>query len=84
MGFFGVQSSSIDHATVLQGVASKELVKAMNGIISVTSRPGEGSSFILRLPRAEGPVVAGSPEREQEHSVSGQGQTDALKHTLPG
>lgn len=62
----------------------KELVETMNVTIIVVSRLGEGSCFTLRFPRAGGSMVAGSPEREQEYPVSGQGKTDALKHTLPG
>ena len=68
----------------IDGRMNKELVEVMNGTITVVSRLGEGSCFTMRLPRAEGSVVAVSSEREQEHPVSGQGQTDVLKHTLSG
>jgi PAS domain S-box-containing protein len=35
---------------------SKRLTEAMGGILTVTSTPGQGSTFAVELPRVEGPV----------------------------
>jgi signal transduction histidine kinase len=41
---------------------ARALIEAMNGRLEVRSRPGAGSCFTIRLPRAE-PISLTKPER---------------------
>ncbi len=50
----------------------KRLVEKMGGTISVTSVKGEGSTFVVEIPFAVAPKVAGAPEAPTaEHSIEG-------------
>ncbi|MDX1932336.1 MAG: PAS domain S-box protein [Capsulimonadales bacterium] len=72
----GVDSGEIE-GTGLGLALSKSLTEAMNGKISVHSRPGIGSTFCVDLPltdppSAPAPVTPGevsAPENETEHTV---------------
>ena len=61
-------------------VLSRQFVEAMNGAIGVASEPGQGSTFWIRLQRADepgGPVESGGPSTEPA-SLS----DDARKHQV--
>ena len=53
---------------------SRSLAEMMNGGISAASRPGQGSSFELRVPleRAEAPCVGADTEAEADLSLEGR------------
>ena len=46
----------------------KHIVNTMNGMIEVHSKYGEGTEFLITLPRAPESEVGGKPEEEQEET----------------
>jgi signal transduction histidine kinase len=50
---------------------SYEFTRAAGGELTVVSRPGQGSTFFLRLPRSENPGTAdrGSEASEWNHAA---------------
>lgn len=58
---------------------SRELVAAMQGVLEVKSKPGEGSVFSLRLPVGEG--VAAAPASGVHASPRAMSAADAGSHT---
>lgn len=50
-----------------------ELVRAHGGTVEVSSRPGDGTSFWVRLPRADGPTDAATPHAE--HGTGARGRS---------
>jgi CheY-like chemotaxis protein len=42
------------------------LVKGMDGSIRVESAPGQGTTFVIELPTAEGDTIDGAPRRQRE------------------
>ena len=48
---------------------SRQLVKTMGGTLTLTSTPGEGSTFTVELTSIEPAVLAPEPRRSQRHGV---------------
>ena len=68
--FFQVDDSAKQTGTGIGLALTKELVKLHNGSISVQSKPGKGSKFIIHLPYDEviNPTLAESADSDQNDS----------------
>jgi PAS domain S-box-containing protein len=73
----GAEGTGVE-GTGLGLALSKGLTEAMGGSLGMTSIPGQGSTFFVELPRAEGPVVAdeqgaggrlGAPATDGSHTL---------------
>ncbi len=61
----GAEQSEVQ-GTGLGLALSKSLVEAMNGVVSVESKPGEGTAFTVALPRAESQLALAARHRREK------------------
>ncbi len=59
------------------------IMKQSGGGITVRSRPGQGTTFVLYLPRVEAPISAAFPERESSGAFEGT-ETVLVAEDEPG
>ncbi len=65
----GAEQSEVQ-GTGLGLALSKSLVEAMNGVVSVESKPGEGTAFTVALPRAESQLELAARHRRDKTVVA--------------
>ena len=65
----GAEQSEVQ-GTGLGLALSKSLVEAMNGVVSVESKPGEGTAFTVALPRAESQFELAARHRRDKAAVA--------------
>ncbi len=65
----GAEQSEVQ-GTGLGLALSKSLVEAMNGVVSVESRPGEGTAFTVALPRAESQLELAARQRRDKAALT--------------